>query len=201
MIGKIFITRSGYDPELGKHVKDPYLGKQPTFGACRPDIRRKVAPGDHIFVISGKVRGVPQFVMGGFEVEKKISAQQAFEWFPDQRLRLRPDGQITGNVIVDAAGGQHLLDTHNPAPKAIAQRLQNYVIGTNPIALTTTTEIARGRAETLGILSEILETTGRSPKEIVGRFGHQLTERQVRRIRDWLESLKEPRAASAREGR
>jgi hypothetical protein len=26
MIGKIFITRSGYDPQLGKHVKDPYLG-------------------------------------------------------------------------------------------------------------------------------------------------------------------------------
>ena len=27
MIGKIFITSSGYDPQLGKHVKDPYLGK------------------------------------------------------------------------------------------------------------------------------------------------------------------------------
>jgi hypothetical protein len=26
MIGKIFITSSGYDPQLGKHVKDPYLG-------------------------------------------------------------------------------------------------------------------------------------------------------------------------------
>jgi hypothetical protein len=33
MIGKIFITRSGYDPQLGKHVKDPYLGPCPTL-AC-----------------------------------------------------------------------------------------------------------------------------------------------------------------------
>jgi hypothetical protein len=25
MVGKIFITRSGYDPQLGKHVKDRTL--------------------------------------------------------------------------------------------------------------------------------------------------------------------------------
>jgi hypothetical protein len=54
MIGKIFITRSGYDPQLGKHVKDPYLGANPTLGACRPDVRRQLNEGDHIFVISGK---------------------------------------------------------------------------------------------------------------------------------------------------
>lgn len=42
MIGKIFITRSGYDPQLGKHVKDPYLGDCPTLGACRPDIRKQL---------------------------------------------------------------------------------------------------------------------------------------------------------------
>jgi hypothetical protein len=36
MIGKIFITRSGYDPQLGKHVKDPYLGANPTLGAYDP---------------------------------------------------------------------------------------------------------------------------------------------------------------------
>ena len=29
MMGKIFITRAGYDPLLGKHVKDPYLGPCP----------------------------------------------------------------------------------------------------------------------------------------------------------------------------
>ena len=38
MIGKIFITSSGYDPQLGKHVKDPYLGPNASLGACRPDI-------------------------------------------------------------------------------------------------------------------------------------------------------------------
>jgi hypothetical protein len=77
MVGKIFITRSGYDPELGKHVKDPYLGDSPTLGACRPDIREKLKLGDHIFVISGKVPNANQFVMGGFEIESKIPAIQA----------------------------------------------------------------------------------------------------------------------------
>jgi hypothetical protein len=28
MIGKIFITSKGYDPQLGKHVSDPYLGPE-----------------------------------------------------------------------------------------------------------------------------------------------------------------------------
>lgn len=50
MVGKILITSSGYDPHLGKHVKDPHLGPCPTLGACRPDVRRKLEIGDHIFV-------------------------------------------------------------------------------------------------------------------------------------------------------
>ena len=79
MIGKIFITSSGYDPQLGKHVKDPYLGPNASLGACRPDIRRQVGGGDHIFVISGKLPNVRQFVMGGVEVVQKIDTQQAYK--------------------------------------------------------------------------------------------------------------------------
>ena len=71
MIGKIFITSSGYDPQLGKHVKDPYLGPEASLGACRPDVRRQVKEGDHMFVISGKLPNVRQFVMGGFKCCKR----------------------------------------------------------------------------------------------------------------------------------
>jgi hypothetical protein len=132
MIGKIFITSSGYDPQLGKHVKDPYLGPDASLGACRPDIRRQVKEGDYIFVISGKLPNVSQFVMGGFEEEKKIDMQQAYQMFPDQRLHLRDDGQLTGNIIVDAKGAQHQLDNHDPA--TFAKRVSNYIVGTNSIA-------------------------------------------------------------------
>ena len=69
MIGKIFITSTGYDPQLGKHIKDPFLGPNASLGACRPDLRRMVGEGDHVVAISGKLRNIRQFVMGGFEVE------------------------------------------------------------------------------------------------------------------------------------
>lgn len=111
MIGKIFITRQGYDPELGKHVKDPYLGELPSLGACRPDLRRQLNPGDEIFAISGKVKGASQFVMGGFEVASKMNVRDAFDLFPEQRLSMREDGQIGGNIIIDGNGKQHPLDT------------------------------------------------------------------------------------------
>ena len=94
MVGKIFITRSGYDPQLGKHVKDPYLGPNPTLGACRPDVRKQLQQGDHIFVISGKIPVAPQYVMGGFEIAAKIDPLTAYQQFPEQRLHRLPDGQL-----------------------------------------------------------------------------------------------------------
>src|SRR5437868_2932856 len=113
MIGKIFVTGSGCDPVKGKHVKDPHLGKNPSLGACRPDIRNQVRKGDHVFVVTGKVPGVAQVALGGFEVAEKISAVEAYERFPEQQLRQLPDGQVTGNVIVNADGKQHKLDHHD----------------------------------------------------------------------------------------
>jgi hypothetical protein len=186
MVGKIFITRSGYDPQVGKHIKDPYLGPCPTLGACRPDIRRELKKGDHIFVISGRVPSFSQFVMGGFEIEAKIPAIEAYRLFPELRLRRLPDGQLTGNVIVAADGRQHELDDHS----SFDRRIQNYVIGTNPIALETEGEITEGRKQTLEALRQILKRNGESPFEVVGRFGTKLSEKQVLELRDWLEAVK-----------
>src|SRR6185312_12402255 len=112
MKGKIFVTSSGYDPEKGKDVKDPYLGPNPSLGACRPDIRKQLQIGDQIFVVSGKVQNFDQYVIGGFEIEEKISVLEAYERFPEQRLRLGDDGKVTGNIVVDAYGRQHKLDHH-----------------------------------------------------------------------------------------
>ncbi len=186
MIGKIFITRSGYDPERGKHVKDPYLGPHPTLGACRPDIRKQLKKGDHVFVISGKVPDFNQFVMGGFEIEAKMPAIEAYRLYPDLRLHRLEDGQLTGNIIVTADGRQHELDSHS----SFERRIQNYVVGTNPISLVTPAEIAEGRKQTLDALREILQKKGRSPFEVVGRFGSSLTDKQILQLRDWLEAVK-----------
>jgi hypothetical protein len=191
MVGKIFITRSGYDPQLGKHVKDPYLGPKPTLGACRPDVRKQLKQGDHIFVISGKIPVTPQYVMGGFEIAAKIDPLTAYQQFPEQRLHRLPDGQLTGNIVINADGKRHKLDTHNlDNHDLFEKRIQNYVIGTNLLALTTDEEIDRGRDQTLEALRDILHKRGTSPFEVVGRGGSKLDEKQVQELRAWLESLK-----------
>jgi hypothetical protein len=188
MIGEIFITRSGFDPQQGKQVKDPYLGDAPSLGICRPDIRKRVAPGDYIFVVSGKVPGIQQFVIGGFEVEEKINAMAAFRRFPEQRLHHLDDGQLAGNIIVNSRGVQHKLDEHH----GFERRIDNYIVGKNPIALTTPDQIARGRAETLDVLREITRKSGQSPINVIGR-GCKLNEDQALQLRDWLYSIKHAR--------
>lgn len=186
MVGKIFITRSGYDPQVGKHVKDPYLGPTPTLGACRPDVRRRLSTGDHVFVISGKVPGAEQFVMAGFEVDAKLDAVEAYKRFPQHRLRKRQDGQLTGNIIVNASGGRHELDDHT----SFDSRIKNYILGTNLIALEAPEEIAHGRVQTLEALQEILRKKGKSPFDLIGRSGMLLTETQILEFRTWLERIK-----------
>lgn len=186
MIGKIFITRTGYDPQLGKHVKDPYLGPTPTLGACRPDVRRVLQVGDHIFVVSGKIRDVNQFIMGGFEVADKIPAADAYKQFPQLRLRRTKDGQLTGNIIVNARGEQHDLDDH----RGFERRTENYIVGRNLLSLTTPEEIQEGRVQTVDILRDILRKTGKTPFELIGRWGTTLSEEQVIQLREWMNALK-----------
>jgi hypothetical protein len=185
MIGKIFVTSSGYDPGQGKHVKDPYLGTNPSLGACRPDIREQLQKGDHVFVVSGKVRNVDQVVLGGFEIIEKISAIEAFERFPEHRLSLRPDGQVTGNVIVNATGKQHDLDHHDQFDR----RIENYLVGVNPIALLTPVEVELGRQRTLRILREVFRKKGNSIRDIIGRCSN-LTEQQILKLRALLDAVK-----------
>lgn len=188
MIGKIFITRSGYDPKRGKHVKDPYLEGEPKFGACRPDIRKKLEVDDFIFPISGKVKGINQYVMAAFQVARKMHAREAYNAFPEQRLRRLPDGQITGNVVIDARGAKSRLDTHKR--ETFRDRLPNYIVGKSLIVLSSDEEVERGRRETLEVLQEIVKKKGNSPKDVVGRFGTTLDEKQAIQLRDWMQKLK-----------
>jgi hypothetical protein len=185
MKGKIFVTSTGYDPDKGRHVKDPYLGPRPTLGACRPDIREQLQKGDHIYVVSGKVKGVEQVVMGGFAIEEKISAIEAYYRFPDLRLSKREDGQITGNVIVNAEGKRHELDHHD----MFDRRIENYIVGSNPIVLATTAEIAEGRRLTLEILQDVFQKKGDSVRSIIGRCSN-MDEEQIEKLRRLLDAVK-----------
>lgn len=186
MFGKIIITRSGYDPEKGKHIKDPYLGDNPSIGACRPDVRSRIDIGGQLFFISGKVPDFPQVVFGGFEVAEKIPMIEAYHRFPDRRLRVRDDGQLEGNVIVNQRGAQHPLDDH----KNVDARVLNYIVGKNPIVLATHQELTLGREQTLEALQEILKRKGPRPIDIIGRWGRDLTEEEAEKLKKWLLSIK-----------
>jgi hypothetical protein len=185
MKGYIYITSSGYDPEKGKSLNDPYLGSTPTLGACMPNIRRQVVLGDSIFVISGKIPDVPQYVIGGFTVAEKIDALSAYKRFPALRLRQTPTGTLDGNIIVTAKGKQHPLDTHN----AFATRIDNYIVGRDPIVLSSSNEISKGRRETLDFLQYLFGKYGLAAINIVGRCS-RLNEEQVLELQHWLLALK-----------
>ncbi len=132
--GYIYVTSSGYDPERGDYVKDPYLGDTPSLGACMPHIRRQVERGDHLFVVSGKIPNLQQYVIGGFEVDEIIDSMEAYRRFPEQRLHRDEQGRVLGNIICDGQGNRHALDHHNPGDdEKFEARVQNYVIGKNAL--------------------------------------------------------------------
>jgi hypothetical protein len=183
--GYIYITSTGYDSEKGKPINDPYLGDTPTLGACMPNVRRRVVPGDHIFLISGRIPQVQQFIVGGFEVAEKLHATEAYALFPKLRVHLDKNGEKIGNIIVDSNGKQNPLDTHD----GFDQRVEDYIVGRNPIVLAQPSEIARGRIETMDILRKVLHKDGTAPINVVGRWS-RLDEAQIEEIRRWLLAIK-----------
>lgn len=188
MAGYIYITGEGADPGAGRPLNDPLFTRVPTLGACMPNIRRSVSLGDYIFVVSSKLEKVQQYVLGGFQVDKKINAIQAYAQFPENRLRLDENGKLQGNVIVQENGQQHPLDRHNA--ESLARRVENYIVGKNPIELALPTEVELGRAESINAVARAL---GKSPAnrmvDVMGRFS-KLSDEGVNDLLAWLSSVK-----------
>jgi hypothetical protein len=186
--GYIYITGTGTDPFARGNLNDPLLfTRTPTLGACMPNIRRLVLPGDFVFVVSGKVPGVQQYVVGGMRVEEKITALAAFRRFPDNRLHRNANGLVWGNVVVDSKGRQHPLD-HHPS-QTFSERVKNFIVGSNPVALETPEEVAVGRDQTLPKLSRLLGKKGNRVIDVMSRWS-KLDEAQVRELIAWLEGIK-----------
>ena len=186
MKGYIYTMFAGADPGLGWKMTDPIFGRVPTLGACVPNIRRLVVPGDHIFVISGRVPKAQQYVVGGFQVAEKINALAAFPRFPENRLRENEDGSVSGNIIVDGHGKRHALDTH----PNFRRRIENYIVGRNPLILSRPREIERAREQTVDALAEVFGVTrATTVRQVVGRW-RRLDENQVERVVRWMRSLK-----------
>lgn len=188
----IYITGTGTDPGAHGNLNDPLFGDAASLGACMPNIRRFVDIGDHIFVVSGSSHGVQQYVVGGMEVAEKISAIEAYERFPGNRLHIGQDGLLKGNIIINADGSQHALDRHDPA--TFENRIKNFVVGTNAVSLDTQKEVELGRQHTLEKLSDIFGKKGNRPIDIMGRWA-KLESEQSANLLDWLKGLKDRASA------
>lgn len=187
MKGYIYITGTGADPAARQNLNDPLFGRTPSLGACMPNIRRLVARGDFIFVISGKVPGVQQYVVGGMRVAEKISALAAYRRFPENRLHLDAEGKLQGNVAVNGRGEKHPLDHH--AAATFSERVKNFVVGDQAISLKTEREVELGRAQTLAKLSQVLDRRGNRVIDVVSRWS-KLDEKQVGEMVDWLKGIR-----------
>lgn len=185
MNGYVYTMYAGADPGHGWVLNDPIFGRTPTLGACVPNIRRNVEIGDWIFVVSGRVERERQFVVGGFRVKEKIDQLAAYHRFPRNRLRRAATGQLLGNVIVTETGEQHPEDRH----ANFERRLENYIVGRDPVLLETAEEMDRGRAQTLATLAGVFGRGGNRVFDIIGR-GRKMDAQQVNEIRGWLEALK-----------
>lgn len=184
MKGYIYKLYSGADPAKGWIFNDPIFGSPPTLGACVPNIRRAVVPGDWVYAVSGSVQGQQPYVVGGFKVEEKIDALTAYRRFPENRLRLNDAGQVLGNVIVDQKGKQHKLDNHGGFQK----RLQNYLVGSQKLEVKQTEHIERAREETLDVLSSVFGQKANRTSDIVTRW-RRLDPDQIDQLNEWLRSL------------
>lgn len=186
MKGYLYTMFKGADPACGWRMTDPLLGEVPTLGACVPNIRRAVAPGDHIFVVSGRVKGQRQYVVGGFEVSEKIRTLAAYERFPQNRQRKLPTGELAGNIIITSEGSRSAVDYHSN----FDGRLDNYVVGKSPIALELPGEVEKGREQSLEVVSDLFKIKAASLGQLVGHM-RRLDEEQIERLRVWLQSLKQ----------
>jgi Nucleotide modification associated domain 2 len=187
MASVVYITGNGADPGAGRRLADPIFRPVATLGACMPNIRRRVQKGDWIFVVSGSIKSLPQYILGGFQVEEKISALEAYARFPEYRLEKGNDGFLNGNIAVDEIGRKHPLDTHSL--EGFERRAQNYIVGGKSIHFETPAEIERSRNDTLRVLSELRGKAGNRPIDVIGRAVN-IDQERLPDLLKWMESVK-----------
>ena len=188
MTSVIYTCATGVDPGDGELLTDPLFGPVPTLGACVPNLRRIVERGDWIFVVSGKRKNLPQYVIGGLRVGEKIDALAAYDRFPGNRMIRDEQGVVRGNVPIDEHGRQHPLDGH-PAD-GFERRVRNYIVGDQFLKLVTPAEVALGRDQTLNLISELRKKQGNRIIDVMGRSAN-LAEPEVERMLQWLRTVKQ----------
>jgi hypothetical protein len=184
MKGYIYKLYKGADPHVGWTFNDPIFGKKASLGACMPNIRKAVDLGDWVFCISGKISEKTPYIVGGFQVDEKITAIEARLKYPEFVLSKNERGQIVGNIIVDDDGNRDPLDDHSGFEK----RKENYILGKNKIYINSSQSIQAGREKTLEILQKTFDRKVNRIDDIVPRW-RKLNQLQVETLVDELKKI------------
>ena len=175
MKGYIYKLYKGADPSVGWTFNDPIFGRRKaSLGACMPNIRKAVDIGDWVFCISGKIKQKAPYIVGGFQVDEKISAIEARLKYPEFNLQRNEEGQVIGNIIVDENGEHHVLDEHDNFGK----RKENYILGRNKVFIESDDSIEEGRKRALDILQKTFGRKANRLDDIVPRW-RRLDQQQV----------------------
>jgi hypothetical protein len=185
MKGYIYTMFAGADPAEGWTMTDPIYGKVPTLGACMPNIRKAVERNDYIFSISGRVQNVKQYVVGGFSVDEKINALSAYKRLPENRMRVGIQGELLGNIIVDSKGKHLDIDYHRNQES----RIENYIIGKDPIVVEGAKNVDKARKETLNVLNDLFGKNEDTISKVIGRW-RKLDEVQIKDLLAWMSTLR-----------
>jgi hypothetical protein len=187
MKGYMFVS-PGSDPGAGRPLADPIFGRVTTMGMCRPDLRRQVQKGDSLFVLSGKLEGVQQYLIGGLTVGQQLDALTALAKFPQNELKQLEDGSKAGNIIVTATGERNPLDHH--AAKTFKQRIQNFIIAKDAVYIEAQKEVELARQRTLDILRRVFDKPKADSVHKLIYRGRVLNEKQIAMLVEALESIK-----------
>lgn len=185
MKGYIYTMYAGADPAAGWTMTDPIYGKVPTLGACMPNIRRSVERDDYIFSISGRVHNVSQYVVGGFSVDEKINALAAYKRLPENRMHVGLQGSLFGNIIVDADGRHLDCDYH----KNHEQRIENYIIGKDPVVIESPQQVEKAREETLYVLNQLFGKNEDTVHKVIARW-RKLDQAQIKDLLAWMNDIR-----------
>lgn len=180
-VGRTAVARGGWPVDNDPH----FWNSPPTWGICRPDLRKKATPGQTIFFVLSKNSQHPQMIFGYLQIKRIVSHLSAHRSLPQKRMRgLMPDG----NIIVTATGRYNRWDgqSHQHNFQKIRGK---YAIGDPQHSRFLTAEqIENKAAEFLSTLGEVLGFTGTRAIDLISRAGRQsLTDVQVKALKKWVD--------------
>lgn len=168
---------------------DPHFWtRPPTWGICRPDLRKLVKPGDYVFFVLPARSDLPQTVFAYLRVKETITHMDAYRLWTLWSKRMKPSrpGQPNGNIIVDARGRYNKYDGNDDHKVRFHRIKEHYVVGDERVSVLLSERKIRRLAPEFPVILERVFGENGTAFDIISRWGRVLSEKQVTTLRAWL---------------